>query len=60
MPVSGLVMLELKSETMRLDRRGSSIIAFNPAGSNFCNRGALSNAWYAATVLETRRVSAKG
>jgi hypothetical protein len=39
--------------------RPSMIIPFNPAGSNFCNRGALSKIWCVATVPETR-ISAGG
>jgi hypothetical protein len=39
--------------------RPSTVIAFNPAGLCFYNRGALSNIWNVATVPETR-ISADG
>jgi hypothetical protein len=34
--------------------RPSTVMAFNAAGPDFGNRGAPSNIWYIATVLETR------
>ena len=34
-----------------------AIIAFNPTGSDFCNRGARGNVWCVATLLETPRIS---
>ena len=33
------------------------MIAFNIAGSNFCNHGAWTNLWHATTMLETHWIS---